>query len=296
LTADPLVVHRSWMHRLALGLLAFALVLAPALPNAGEVQLPNQKDIEDALPEGGTLTGRQIFDKFLDNRMRTCVQWQTVVSRDPGGSEQRTRFWLRWKDYRDKDKKPVNGVIAKALVKFEEPEDMKETGYLMIVNSDRSNDEFIWSPATQKVRRMRLRGVGIMGTDYTFDDIGWKNIEDADYKRLPDDAIDGIPCYVLEVTMKPFVESEYRTMRTWIDKKHYVPLRSLYRDLKGVDMREMIADSTSVQDFDGAWVPTKSTMYNLREKTSTTIYVEALDPNVHLTDQHFSTFQLTLRR
>ena len=84
-------------------------------------------------------------------------------------------------------------------------------------------------------------------------------------------------------------------MRTWIDKQHYIPLRSIYRDLKGVDMREMIADSTTVQDFDGAWVPTKSTMYNLREKTSTTIYIEALDPNVHLTDRQFSTFQLTLR-
>ncbi|HXZ86409.1 MAG TPA: outer membrane lipoprotein-sorting protein [Myxococcota bacterium] len=278
--------------------LALAVALAPGLARlarADQVQLPKQKDVEDALPEGGTLTGRQIFDKFLDNRMRTCVQWQTVVSRDPGGNEQRTRFWVRWKDYRDKNKNPVDGVIAKVLVKFQEPEDMLDTGYLMIVNADRSNDEFMWSPAIQKVRRLQLRGVGIMGTDYTFDDIGWKNIEDAEYKRLPDDQIDGIPTYVLEVTMKPFVQSEYRTMRTWIDKKHYIPLRSIYRDLKGVDMREMIADSTTVQDFDGAWVPTKSTMYNLREKTSTTIYIEALDPNVHLTERNFSPFQLTLR-
>ena len=37
-------------------------------------------------------------------------------------------------------------------------------------------------------------------------------------------------------------------------------------------------------------------MFNLKEKTSTTIYVEALDPNVHLGEQLFSTFQLTLRR
>ena len=275
---------------------ALVLLLAPLPSRAEDVQLPSQKEVEDAIPQGGSLTGRQIFDKFLDNRLRTCVQWQTVISRDPGGSEQRTRFWVRWKDYRDKNKKATNGVIAKTLVKFQEPEDLRETGYLMVVNADRSNDQFIWSPATGQVRRVRLRGVGIMGTDYTFDDIGWKNIEDADYKRLPDEAIDGIPTYVLEVTMKPFIESEFRTMRTWIDKQHYVALRAVYRDDKGIEMREMRADSTSVQDFDGAWVPTKSTMYNLREKTSTTIYVEALDPNVHLGDQHFSTLQLTLRR
>jgi hypothetical protein len=292
------------MSRRALGCLAFALVCAlPLHGRAGDVQaaresvkLPTEKQVEDAIPEGQSLTGREIFDKFLDNRLRTCVQWQTVVSRDPGGSEQRSRFWVRWKDYRDKNKKPVDGVIAKTLVKFTEPEDMRQTGYLMVVNADRSNDQFTWSPSTGKVRRVRLRGVGILGTDYTFDDIGWKNVEDADYTRLPDETIDGIPVYVLEVRMKPFVESEFKTMRTWIDKQHFVALRSIYRDDQATEMRELRADSTSIQDFDGAWVPTKSTMTNLREKTSTTIYVEALDPNVHLGDQHFTTLQLTLRR
>ena len=105
-----------------------------------------------------------------------------------------------------------------------------------------------------------------------------------------------MPAYVLEVTMKPFVDSEYRTMRTWLDKKHYVPLRTIYRDANGVDMREMKAEAGTIQDFDGAWIATTSTMFNLTEKTSTTIYVEALDPIVHLGEQLFSTFQLTLWR
>ena len=276
-------------------LLAFAILFSTVQSRAEDVQMPSEREVEDAIPQGKSLTGKEIFDKLLDNRLRTCVQWQTVISRDPGGSEQRTRFWVRWKDYRDKDKNPVNGVIAKTLVKFQEPEDMRQTGYLLVVNADRANDEFIWSPSTGKVRRVKLRGIGIMGTDYTFDDIGWKNIEDADYVRQPDETIDGIPVYVLEVRMKPFIQSEYRTMRTWIDKQHFIALRTIYRDDKATEMREMRADSTSVQDFDGAWVPTKSTMYNLREKTSTTIYVEALDPNAHLGDQHFTTLQLTLR-
>ncbi len=276
--------------------LALALAGAPLFGAAGDVRLPSEGEVEKALPEGGSLTGKQLFDKFLDNRLRSCVQWQTVISRDPGGSEQKSRFWVRWKDYRDKNHKAVDGVIAKTLVKFQDPEDMRETGYLMIVNADRSNDQWIWSPSTQQVRRVKLRGVGILGTDYTFDDIGWKSIEDADYNRLPDEEIDGVPVYVVEVTMKPFVDSEYRTMRTWLEKKHYVPLRTLYRDANGVDMREMKAEPATIQDFDGAWIATTSTMFNLREKTSTTIYVEALDPNVHLGEQLFSTFQLTLRR
>jgi hypothetical protein len=263
---------------------------------AGAVALPPQKEVEDALPEGGTLTGRQIFDRFLDNRLHSAVQYQTVISRDPGGNEQRSRFWVRWKDYRDKDKKAVDGVLAKTLVKFEAPDDMRQTGFLMVVNEDRSNDQFVWSPSTGRVRRVQLRGVGVMGTDYTFDDIAWKNVEDADYARLPDEEIDGVPVYVIEVTAKPFVDSTYKTARTWVEKQHYVPLRTVYRDSNGVDLREMRSPAASVRDFSGTWVATESTMSNLKEKTSTTILVDKLDANVALFDHHFSTLQLTLRR
>ncbi|MFI5315242.1 MAG: outer membrane lipoprotein-sorting protein, partial [Myxococcota bacterium] len=226
---------------LALLVAALACLLAPRAARAAEaVVLPEHKAVEDALPEGGSLTGREIFDRFLDNRLHSAVQYQTVISRDPGGNEQRSRFWVRWKDYRDKDKKAVDGVLAKTLVKFEEPEDMRQTGFLMIVNSDRSNDQFVWSPATGRVRRVQLRGVGVMGTDYTFDDIAWKNVEDAEYRRLKDEEIDGVPVYVIEVTAKPFVDSTYKTARTWVEKQHYVPLRTIYRDANGVDLREMI--------------------------------------------------------
>jgi hypothetical protein len=218
-----------------------------------------------------------------------------VISRDPGGNEQRSRFWVRWKDYRDKDKKAVDGVLAKTLVKFEEPDDMRQTGFLMVVNEDRSNDQFVWSPATGRVRRVQLRGVGVMGTDYTFDDIAWKNVEDADYARLPDEEIEGVPVYVIEVTAKPFVDSAYKTARTWLEKQHYVPLRTVYRDANGVDLREMRATAASVHDFSGTWIATESTMSNLKEKTSTTILVDKLDANVALFDRHFSTLQLTMR-
>lgn len=290
----PTMKSARWARFLVAGAVALLVPLQPVFAASG-VALPDRSEAEDALPEGGAMTGRAIFDRFLENRLHSAVQYQTVFSRDPGGNEQKSSFWVRWKDYRDKDKKAVEGVLAKTLVKFEAPDDMRLTGFLMVVNEDRSNDQFIWTPSSGRVRRVRLSGVGIMGTDYTFDDIGWKSIEDADYKRMPDEVVDGVAVYVVEVTMKPFVDSEYETMRTWIEKEHYVPLHTIYRDPNGVEMREMIAEAGSIENFDGAWVATRSTMHNLKEKTSTTVWVEALDPDVSLADQAFSTFQLSLR-
>jgi len=285
--------------RIATTLLAVALALglprAPLFAASGVV-LPDREEAEEALPEGGSMTGREIFERFLDNRLHSAVQYQTVFSRDPGGNEQRLRFWVRWKDYRDANRKAVDGVLAKTLVKFEAPDDMRQTGFLMVVNENRSNDQFVWTPSSGRVRRVDLRGVGVMGTDYTFDDISWKSVEDADYKRLADEEIDGTPVYVVEVTMKPFVQSQYSTMRAWIEQEHFIPLRGLYRDENGVEIREMRAPAAGIREFNGTWVASESTMFNLKEKTSTRIVVDKLDANVALADRHFSTLQLTLRR
>ena len=285
--------------RIATTLLAVAVALAlPSAPllAATGVVLPDRHEAEDALPEGGSMTGHEIFERFLDNRLHSAVQYQTVYSRDPGGNEQKLRFWVRWKDYRDKNNKAVDGVLAKTLIKFEAPDDMRQTGFLMVLNQDRSNDQFVWTPSSGRVRRVQLHGVGVMGTDYTFDDIAWKSVEDADYQRLADEELDGRSVYVVEVTMKPFVDSQYSTMRAWIEKEHFIPLRGLYRDEHGVEIREMRAPASGIREFNGTWVAAESTMFNLKERTSTTVLVDRLDANVALADQHFSTFQLTLRR
>ncbi len=58
----------------------------------------------------------------------------------------------------------------------------------------------------------------------------------------------------------------------------------------------MRAPASGIPDFDGTWIASESTMFNLKEKTSTKVVVDKLDANAALADRHFSTFQLTLRR
>ena len=277
------------------------LVLAVGLATPGslaaaDIQLPDRMEIEDALPAGSSLTGRDIWERFFENRMHAAVQHMRVYSRDPGGGEQMIQFWVRWKDFRDEDKNPVEGIIAKGLIKFKQPDDLRGTGFLMIVNEGRSPDQFVYSPSTRRIRRVQLRDVGIMGTDYTLDDVSGRDIEEADYKRLPDEEIDGIPVYVVEATLKPVVRASYVTARAWIEKEHYVPLRATYEDENGTPVREAVADYDSIREFNGVWIPTRSVLTNLKEKTTTIIVVDDLDANPEIGEQLFSTFRLGLQR
>ena len=276
--------------------LALAAGAAPALSAEPEkIEYPSNEYVEDVVPEGGQLSGKEIWEKFLENRMHSAIQHQMVISKDPGGGEQTTRFWVRWKDFRDDDKKAdLHGVLGKTLVKFDEPADMRHTGFLMILKENGVHDQFVYTASSRRVKRVNLRDVGVMGTDFSFDDIAYQDIEDADYARLDDEQIDGETVYVVQAVIKPEVDSSYSRTIAYIEKTHYVPLRARYWDHADVEVKEMRARLDTIREFNGVWIATDSTMHNLKRKTSSTLLVEKLDPNIAISENLFSTFRLSL--
>jgi hypothetical protein len=262
-----------------------------------DIRLPDRGEIEDALPQGASMSGREIWERFFENRMHAAVQHMRVISSDPGGGEQLIQFWVRWKDFRDENNNAnADGILAKGLIKFKAPDDMRGTGFLMIMNEDRGPDQFVYRPSTRRIRRVKLRDVGIMGTDYTLDDLAGRDIEQADYHRLPDDEIDGVPVYVVEATLKPFVQAQYRTTTAYLEKEHFVPIRAVYKDENGVALREAVSNYDSIRNFDGIWIPTESRLVNLKENTTTMVIVDDLDANPEIGEHLFSTFRLGLQR
>jgi hypothetical protein len=262
---------------------AALFVSFPAVASAEESVAPDAAEIEEAIPQGESLTGRQIYERFLDNKFRESFQELRVVSRDPGGSEQATHFTISLQDHRNDDGQPTDGVNAKMLVEVTDPFDMRHTQYLMISKDPDNDDEFAYRPSTRRVQRVDLKRTSLLGTDYTFNDIAFQNIEDADYNRLPDEVIDGTEVYVVEANVKETVDVEYHRTITYLEKKHYVPLRTRYWDDFGVEVKEMTAPHERIQPFGSAWVATESTMRDLRQRTSSSLFVLDLntEPDFH---------------
>lgn len=272
---------RKFLHVAVAALLASAPASAIAA-GSGSVT-PDSAEVEEAIPEGQSLTGKEIYERFLDNKFKESFQELRVVSRDPGGSEQATHFTISLQDHRDDDGKPVEGIKAKMLVEVTDPFDMRHTQYLMIAKEPGPDDEFAYRPSSRRVQRVDLKKTSLLGTDYTFNDIAFQNIEDADYVRLPDETIDGVPVYVIEANVKETIDVEYHRTITYLDKQHYVPLRTRYWDDFGVEVKEMKAPNAKVRAFGDTWVATESTMRDLRQNTSSSLYVLDLDtsPNFH---------------
>lgn len=263
-----------------------------AVHKRGEIETPSPGEVEESLPEGEVLGGRAIYDRFLKNkkRLRTAYQQGRILSKDPAGNPQETRFWSEWKDYRDADDEAVDGVYAKAILKFSGPYELRHSGYLYIQRDGTPDEQFMYSPSRRRTTRVHVRGQNIVGTDFNIDDflVTLDDIEDADYTRHPDERIDGIDCYVVEAVMRPSATTHYSRSISYLEREHYVPLRTRYWDDLGVEAKELRSPRATVKEFDGAWVPTISTMTDLLEQTSSTMHIDRLDPNPVLDDLTFA--------
>ncbi len=282
----PLSLLRAY-RSLLLAPLSLLLVVLPA--SGEEPAAPPSVDAappaamaEDAVSPNTRLTGREIYQCVLDNRFDSYVQASKLLSGDRGGASQESKLRMTWRSFRDEDGEPTAGVLSKSLVKYTDPFDLRYSGYLIVNNNSRPNDQFVYLNSSRRIRRVNLRREAVFGTDFTFEDIVPREIEDGDYVRQPDKTHAGHPVYVVEVTPKEHAESEYSRFVIHVEKEHCVPLQTLYWDDKDVQVKQLTVPYESVKEVDGIWWPYELTMENLQLETFTTLQVEELEPNPDL--------------
>ena len=127
--------------------------------------------LQDALGPDASRTGRDIYQCVLDNRFDSYVQHSKLLSGDRGGAVQASELRMTWSSLRDPDGEPSDGVLSKTIVKYLDPFDLRFSGYLIINNHARKNDQFVYLATTRRIRRVNLRREAVFGTDFTFEDL-----------------------------------------------------------------------------------------------------------------------------
>lgn len=265
---------RFALYLVSLFLLTAVVNFRPARAERAAGYLPVRHEASDE-----PLTGRDIYQRVLDNRFQSYIQASTMVSGDRGGNTQETELRMWFQSFRNESGEATDGVLSKTLVKYLMPFDLRYTGYLIIQHPERTSDQFVYLPTQRRVRRVSLRGKAVFGTDFSFEDVIPREIEHAEYERLPDSVLHEIACFVVEAVPKEEADSEYSRFLIDVDKERYVPLRTRYWDDAGVEVKKLDADPASIQRIDGVWVPMRATMRDLRLDTFTEVHVEKIEPN-----------------
>jgi hypothetical protein len=171
---------------------------------------------------------------------------------------------------------------------------VKGTGFLTVNYDDvnKEDDKWLYLPALKKTRRISGKSSKtdyFMGSDFTYDDIGKRNVDEDTHKLLREESADGFDYYVVESTPKKEGEIFSKKL-VWIRKDCDVVAKVEFYDKLGKLHRQMV--SSDIKKVDGFWTVGKMEMKNVQTGHSTELLF--LDPkyNIQLDSKIFSVNKL----
>jgi outer membrane lipoprotein-sorting protein len=229
-------------------LTAMLSVVVPLSICRGE-PLPSGDKIAEKVnsrPEGKTLV--RSLDMELINRRGQTRKRQTVSYRKYFGDERRS------------------------VIFYISPGNVKGTAFLTwdYPSTDRDDNQWIYLPASRKVRRISAskKGDYFLGTDFTYDDMrteGKPHIKDYRYKTLGKENIDGHPCYKVEGTPVNERIAElygYGRVVQWIDPEIWMARKTMTWDIRGNELK--IINFSDIKQVDGIWTAHRLEAKNIK--------------------------------
>jgi Outer membrane lipoprotein-sorting protein len=176
---------------------------------------------------------------------------------------------------------------SKAVLRFVTPAEVKGVALLIVNHPDRASDQWMWTPALQRERRIALqdRSTRFFGTDFSFEDLEERDVNQYNYRMLGEENIDGAPCWRIESTPSEKKISQYTKSEVWIRKDNYA-FAQIESYIKAEVVRRLkYSDFAQAQ---GIWTGRRLEMTDLRRKSRTILTLEKLEYNVPLRDQDFT--------
>lgn len=241
--------------------------------------------INPAYAQTAKLTGKDIIlevDNRPDGDDRKSVMHMTLINKR-GRTRERTVLSYQ-KDY---------GKDTKAIMLFQKPADVKGTSFLSWEYNDpeKDDDRWLYLPALKKVRRISgsSKNDYFMGTDFTYDDLGGRSVDEDIHELLHEEEVDGVKCWVVESAPKD-KDYMYSKVIRWIRQDSYVAAKAEYYDKMGLMMK--ILTISDVREQDGFWTIFKMKMDNKQEKHKTILELEDMHYNTKVKDSMFKVSNL----
>jgi hypothetical protein len=176
---------------------------------------------------------------------------------------------------------------SKAVLRFTAPPEVKGVALLVVNHADRASDQWMWTPAIERDRRIALqdRSTRFFGTDFSFEDLEERDVDQFDYTLLGDEAIEGVACWKIQSTPKQSKSSQYSKSTVLIRKTDYVFARIENYVRDQVIRRLTYSDIRNVQ---GIWTAHILEMADLRRGSRTRLTLDKLAYQVPLKDEDFT--------
>ena len=177
--------------------------------------------------------------------------------------------------------------MSKSVLRFTAPAEVKGVALLVGNHPDRSSDQWMWTPAIARERRIAMqdRSTRFFGTDFSFEDLEERDTNQFDYKLVAQEPIDGAQCWKIESRPKQSKVSQYTQSLVWIRQDNYVVVKIENFRKDQLVRRATYSDIQKVQNI---WTPQKIEMLDVQRKSRTVLKIDKLQYNVPMKDEDFT--------
>jgi len=180
------------------------------------------------------------------------------------------------------------GDLEKSIMFFLSPADVKNTSFMnWTYDSNQGDDQWIYLPALKKTKRISSDSKSdyFMGSDFTYDDLGDRKLEDDTHKLLREETLNGKECYVVESVS---IDEDYMYSKTvvWINKSNFIGVKKEFYD-EDEDLLKILTIK-EVEEISGIWVITNSEMKNVQKNHRTSIVLSNIQINSGMSASKFT--------
>lgn len=222
-------------------------------------------------------TGREIAQRVKDRPDGDTRQAEMVMKLINKRGSVRERKLISYSIDVGKDKKD-----RKSMMFFQYPGDVKGTGFLTWDYDEigKDDDKWLYLPAMKKTRRISGSSAKkdyFMGSDFTYDDMGRRNVDEDTHNLIGEETLDGQKCWKLESTPKDSRDI-YSKKIAWIRQDCLIPVKVEFYDKMGKLQRRL--EMSNIEKVDGFWVAKKMQMTNVQTEHQTVL--EFINPKYNL--------------
>ena len=178
---------------------------------------------------------------------------------------------------------------SKTLVVFTSPKEIHGVALLSINQHGVADRQYIYTPATQRVRSVvpQERSTRFIGTDFTFEDIGERVLDDFSYRLIAaNETIDGHKSYKVEATPVDQSRSQYKFIYYWVAQDVPVILYAEFYDAQGREVR--VLHASAIKRVNGIWGARHTEMRTLQDGTRTVLTIDDVKFNTKPDEKLFT--------
>jgi Outer membrane lipoprotein-sorting protein len=176
---------------------------------------------------------------------------------------------------------------SKVIIRFTVPAEVKGIALLVLNYPDRASDQWMWTPAISRERRIATqdRRSRFFGTDFSFEDLEERDVDQYSYELQGEESLGREACWKIAATPQAGKRSQYTRSVYWVRKNNYTYAQIENYDGAGLVRRLKYGDLENIQ---GIWTARTLEVEDIARKSRTVLNLQSIKYNAPLANDQFT--------